>query len=84
MAEHVAWEVGQKWSQKILNWRPSENPRKRDRPALRWSDELNEEFGSRGQRVAQDRRRWRTSVEEYARKWVKVLRPSSAAPGIRC
>ncbi len=70
--EHVAREVGQKWNQKILNRRPSENMRNRGKPALRWSDGFKKEFGSQWQRRAQDRRRWRTSVEAYAQKWSKL------------
>ncbi len=44
-AGHVAREVGQKWNQKMLNWSPYENTRKRGRPALRRSEELEKEFG---------------------------------------
>ncbi len=53
----MAREVGQKWNQKILNWRPYENTRNRSRLSLRWRDELNEEFGSPWQSMAQDHER---------------------------
>ncbi len=79
-AEHVAREVGQKWNQKILNWRPYESMRNRGRFALRWSDELKKESGSQWQRRAQDRRRWKTSVETYAQKMGKCVVTSPAAP----
>ncbi len=76
---HVAREVREKWNQKNLNWRLYENIRNRGRPALKWSDELKQEFGFCGKgglKIAEDGGpAWR-----YMPKMCKGVVASPAAP----
>lgn len=69
-AGHVA-RMSDKWSKKILDWRPWGRRRGVGRPMMRWADEIRKTAGTKWQEVAQDRKKWKGREEAYIHIWIE-------------
>jgi hypothetical protein len=54
-----------RWSKRVLEWRPRLGNRSVGSPQARWSDDLRMTTGRNWMRVAVDGARWREVVEAY-------------------
>ncbi|CAG9116951.1 unnamed protein product [Plutella xylostella] len=63
-AGHVARRADDRWSRKVLEWRPRVGKRRVGRPPTRWSDDLRKVAGSRWMQMAGDRLGWRSLCDE--------------------
>ncbi|XP_048487141.1 uncharacterized protein LOC125490834 [Plutella xylostella] len=68
-AGHVARRADDRWSRKVLEWRPRVGKRRVGRPPTRWSDDLRKVAGSRWMQMAGDRLGWRSLGEAYVQQW---------------
>lgn len=67
-AGHVARMKDNRWTRRIIDWRPYEGHRKQGRPERRWRDDI-ESAAERGWiGIAQDRVAWRHLEEAYISK----------------
>eukprot|EP00973_Karenia_brevis_P007712 1047595-Karenia_brevis.AAC.1 len=78
-AGHLARRDDERWSTKLLSWRPQEGRRCVGHPKMRWSDVFNLFFvwrdtaaprGGDWQQLAQDRELWKSLEDEFvSRSW---------------
>jgi hypothetical protein len=68
-AGHVARSSDEKWTKKLLIWRPRESKRSVGRPQLRWRDDIVGHVGISWMRIAEDRKRWRQMEEAFVQEW---------------
>ena len=69
-AGHVARRADLRWSKAMLDWEPVAGERRWGRPITRWEDSLVRFAKSQGvdwRQCAQDRERWSSLEEEFAR-----------------
>lgn len=71
-AGHIVRQEGERWSSKILDWRPRTSKRGVGRPPFRWSDDIMHVAGKRWRQLARNRDAWRTKGEDYIQKWMNV------------
>ena len=57
-AGHVARGDQEKWTTKLMQWRPRTSRRSAGRPQKRWVDDIKEVTGPMWQKKAQDRAQW--------------------------
>lgn len=69
-AGHVA-RMPDKWSKKILEWRPWGRRRGVGRPMMRWADEIRKTAGTKWQEIAKNRKEWKGRKEAYIRIWIE-------------
>lgn len=50
----------------LTTWIPFQNKRKRERPAIRWVDEIRKAVGPQWTSIAQDRKRWKNHASRWA------------------
>ena len=66
-AGHVSRVRDNRWTLRIITWKPYEMKRPSERPARRWKDELGDYWkGVIWQRIAQDRQMWKQHAEAFA------------------
>ena len=70
-AGHVARTTDQRWTKRLVEWRPREDRRSRGRPPTRWSDDIRRLAGD-WLRKAQDRDGWRNMGEAYVQQWTEM------------
>ncbi|KAK2184474.1 hypothetical protein NP493_265g02029 [Ridgeia piscesae] len=64
---HVSRIRDNRWTLRIITWKPYERKIHRRRPARRWRDELDDYWkGTIWQRIAQDRQLWKQHAEIFA------------------
>ena len=69
-AGHVARLRDDRWTKRIVNWRPRADKRSRGRPPTRWSDDIKR-IGGHWIRAAQERTQWSSLKEAYVQQWTK-------------
>jgi hypothetical protein len=69
-AGHVARDDEDKWTKRLLCWRPRTSSRSAGRPQLRWRDDLVRFAGPTWMRDAQNRTEWRGREEAYIQHWM--------------
>ena len=69
-AGHVARGDQEKWTTKLMQWRPRTSRRSAGRPQKRWVDDIKEVTGPMWQRKAQDRAQWKTLGETFVQEWM--------------
>jgi len=69
-AGHVARFKDDRWTIRILTWRPRADKRSRGRPPTRWSDDIKR-IGGHWMRTAQDRIQWSSLMEAYVQQWTQ-------------
>ena len=67
---HVARDDEDKWTKRLLCWRPRTSSRNAGRPQLRWRDDLVRFAGPTWMRNAQNRTEWRGREEAYIQHWM--------------
>jgi hypothetical protein len=70
-AGHIARRTDERWTKKIMNWRPPKT-RPRGRPPERWSDGIKKMAGTNWQQVAMDRSKWKEIGEAYIQQWIET------------
>lgn len=61
-----------RWTKRILEWRPRMDKRSRGRPPTRWSDDVKKIVGNWiWIHTAQDRDRWFKLEEAYIQQWME-------------
>ncbi|CAG9088762.1 unnamed protein product [Plutella xylostella] len=97
-AGHVARRADDRWSRKVLEWRPRVGKRRVGRPPTRWSDDLRKVAGSRWMQMAGDRLGWRSAIlasikaiyqwsqtfQPLSQGYAPVAPPAPAAPAQPC
>lgn len=68
-AGHVARTSDNRWTKRLLEWRPRDARRPQGRPRQRWRDEIVRFGGARWMSLALDRRGWRVLGEAFAQQW---------------
>lgn len=71
-AGHISRRTDNRWSHKVLEWRPRLGKRSVGRPATRWDDDIRRLAGVSWMRVAENRERWRALGETYVQQWTSV------------
>lgn len=66
-AGHVARGT-EKWSGKVIRWRPWTEKRNVGRPQMRWSDDIKRTAGLNWYREAQNREHWKSMREAYIQR----------------
>ncbi|GFO10234.1 endonuclease-reverse transcriptase [Plakobranchus ocellatus] len=69
-AGHIVKEKDNRWTKRCTEWQPRPGGRYRGRPEARWTDDVRKAAGPQWKRNAQDRRKWKTSVEGYILQWM--------------
>jgi hypothetical protein len=64
-AGHISRRTDNRWSKRVLEWRPRLDKRTVGLSQARWSDDLRGTAGRSWMRVAKDRARWREIGEAY-------------------
>ncbi|CAG9833161.1 unnamed protein product [Diabrotica balteata] len=64
-AGHVPRYNDNRWTRRILEWRPRTTTRSMGRPQKRWVDDIRAVAGKQWIRLAQDRERWKQLGETY-------------------
>ncbi|KAK4881284.1 hypothetical protein RN001_004603 [Aquatica leii] len=59
-----------RWTKRLLEWRPKMDKRSRGRPPTRWSDDIKR-VRTNWIQAAQDRLEWRTIGEAYVQQWTR-------------
>jgi hypothetical protein len=70
-AGHIARRDDQRWTRRILEWRPWTSKRGVGRPPVRWSDDIVRVAGTKWMQMAQDRELWRKMGEAYVQHWTR-------------
>lgn len=68
-AGHVARSHADRWSLRLLNWRPRTTNRSTGRPPLRWRDDIKMHAGATWMQTAQNRRSWKQLEEAFVQEW---------------
>ncbi|CAG9094113.1 unnamed protein product [Plutella xylostella] len=68
-AGHVARYTDNRWSERVLNWYPRDNPRSRGRQKRRWVDDIVRVAGNTWQRQARQRGQWKDMEEAFTQQW---------------
>lgn len=68
-AGHIARQQEDRWTKRIVNWRPRMTARPVGRPPRRWTDDIKEVAGMTWRQKAQDRDKWKQLREAYVQKW---------------
>lgn len=70
-AGHIARLTDNRWTKKIMEWRPRHEAfRNRGRPLTRWHDDLRH-IHKNWIQAAQDRKIWKQSREAYVQQWTE-------------
>ncbi|GFN92895.1 endonuclease-reverse transcriptase [Plakobranchus ocellatus] len=69
-AGQTARENGNRWTKRCIEWQSRSGRGDRGRPEARWMDDIRRAAGPQWQREAQDRRKWKKSVEGYILQWM--------------
>lgn len=69
-AGHIARCGDNRWTRRILEWRPRETTRSKGRPQKRWVDDIRAVAGKQWMRFAKDRERWKQLEETYIQEWM--------------
>lgn len=69
-AGHVARLTDERWTRRLLEWRPRADRRGRGRPPTRWTDDLKR-ITTNWMQSAQDRRQWAEIGEAYIQQWMQ-------------
>lgn len=67
-AGHVARFKDNRWTKRIIEWRPRQDKRSRGRPPSRWTDDLKR-IAPNWIAIAQERKTWKTLEEAYVQQW---------------
>jgi len=70
-AGHVARTSNDRWTRRLLEWRPREDRRNRGRPPTRWTDDVKRIAGN-WMMTAQNRMTWRNLEEAYVQQWTTM------------
>ena len=71
-AGHVCRRHDERWSKRVLEWRPRLGRRNVGRPPARWSDDIKETAGPVWRRETDNRSGWRVIGEAYAQRWANT------------
>jgi hypothetical protein len=71
-AGHIIHRTDNRWSKRVLEWRPRLDKSNVGRPQVRWSDDLRRAAGRSWMRVAENQARWREVGEAYVQHWIVV------------
>ena len=69
-AGHIARYSDNRWTKRCTDWRPRNGFRTAGRPTRRWRDDIGKHAGITWHREAQERKKWRLSVEGYIQQWM--------------
>lgn len=69
-AGHVARMRDDRWTKRLLEWRPRMDKRTRGRPPTRWSDDLKK-ISKNWMQTAQNRCKWKKAGEAYVQQWTE-------------
>lgn len=67
---HVMRQEPDRWTQKVILWRPRGTKRSAGRPKKRWIDDVRTVAGGQWMRLARDRIAWKNLEEAYIRQWM--------------
>ena len=70
-AGHIGRMTDNRWTRRVIEWRPWENKRSRGRPQTRWSDDIKRLAGHDWMRKACNRRDWQKLREAFTRRWME-------------
>lgn len=70
-AGHVAREDTNRWTSRIVRWRPRQTKRSVGRPPTRWIDDVRKLAGRNWMQKAQNRRTWKEMEEAYIQEWME-------------
>ena len=65
-AGHIARRTDERWTKKIMNWRPPKT-----RPE-RWNNGIERIAGANWQQVATNRSEWKRIGEAYVQQWIET------------
>ncbi|CAH0677679.1 unnamed protein product [Spodoptera exigua] len=68
-AGHICRRTDDRWSKRVLEWRPRLGKRSVGRPPARWTDDIRRVAGSGWMRRAEHRAQWRAIGEAYVQQW---------------
>lgn len=66
---HVARQDTNKWTIRVIKWRPRQTKRSIGRPQKRWLDDIKEFVGRNWHQLALDRMTWKNLEEAYVQQW---------------
>ncbi|XP_060517971.1 uncharacterized protein LOC132696860 [Cylas formicarius] len=69
-AGHIARSKDDRWTRRVMEWRPWSSKRSRGRPQTRWTDDIKRLVGDNWMWHAQDRKEWQCLGEAYVRRWM--------------
>ncbi|GFO49157.1 endonuclease-reverse transcriptase [Plakobranchus ocellatus] len=69
-AGHIVSEKDKRWTKRCTEKQPRSGRKDRGRPEARWVDDIRRTADPQSQRNAQDRRKWKTSAEDYILQWM--------------
>lgn len=69
-AGHIARYDDNRWTRRVLEWKPRETKRNLGRPQKRWVDDIRAVAGRQWMRLARDRERWKQLGETYIQEWM--------------
>lgn len=70
-AGHIARRTDERWTKKIMNWRPYKR-RAIGRPPERWTNGIKNIAGTNWQQMAMDRTKWKEVGEAYIQQWIET------------
>jgi hypothetical protein len=71
-AGHICRRTDDRWSRRVLEWRPRLGKRSVGRPPARWTDDLRKVAGGDWMAKTGDRALWRTLGEAYVQQWTAM------------
>lgn len=71
-AGHVARMENDRWTKRLIQWRPRANKRLQGRPPTRWVDDIRRFTGRNWIREAQERATWNSLREAYVLQWANM------------
>lgn len=69
-AGHVARMQNNRWTKRLIEWRPRADKRSRDRPPTRWTDDIKR-IVNNWIHSAQNSQKWQEIGEAYVQQWTQ-------------
>jgi len=69
--EHVARQDNDRYSRRIVQWRPRQHKRRAGRPQKRWIDDIKEIEGRKWHQMAINRSEWNQQGKAYVQEWME-------------
>ena len=71
LAGHISRRSDNRWTKRVTPWRPMDGNRNRERPHLRWRDEIEIYWGRVNRNNARDGATWHQHAEACVQLWTE-------------